>query len=351
MTLDAGSADDADAISVPQEGQHEPALEPLEQAIAWAVRLASGTVPTHERDICDAWRRANPVHEQAWQQVQSVEQAFHSIPDGVGPLALHTLAAAEDMQAKGKRRRAAVKLLGLGVIGSALGALAFRLAPWQQRSDYATDVGQRRSVLLPDGTRLQMNTGTEVRVVFSTLRRLIVLQRGELFIDTGDDAPSIAGRRPFWVETVEARLEAIGTRFGVRQSQGETRLHMIQGQVAVHLASGHRFVANAGDSLVIRVGNATPVRRADDRSFDPAGWTQGVLVAKQMRLDAFVAELSRYQEAPLRCDPAVANLRVSGVFQLEGSDPVGQAIDGLTRTLPVRAVRGQDNVLVVTGPR
>ncbi|KAG0759335.1 hypothetical protein G6F57_017955 [Rhizopus arrhizus] len=51
-----------------------------------------------------------------------------------------------------------------------------------------------------------------------------------------------------------------------------------------------------------------------------------------MRLDAFVAELARYRSGLLRCDPAVADLRVSGVFSLRDTD---RALDNLTRGLPV----------------
>jgi len=324
----------------------------LDRAIAWAVRLESGSATDAERAACAAWRAAAPQHEQAWQQVQAVEQAFRDVPADQGPLALNVLQAAKGLQSQGRRR--AARLLGLGAMGALTAVLAARLAPpWKEQQAYATAIGERRSALLPDGTGLQLDTGTEAQAIFTPLRRLVVLRRGEIFIHTGPDADALAGRRPFWVETAEARLEALGTRFGVRQGEGETRVYVTEGRVAVHARSGSAqpVIAGPGDSFVIR-SSATGAApgRTPSQGLAPGTWTEGVLVAKQMRLDAFVAELARYSPAPLACDPAVAALRVSGVFQLNGPDPAGQALQALqalTRTLPVRVVQRGNGTIAV----
>ncbi|WP_198089205.1 FecR/PupR family sigma factor regulator, partial [Variovorax sp. E3] len=71
--------------------------ELLDQAITWAVRLGSGSADRKIRDACGAWRAAHPAHEAAWQQVQSVEDAFRQVPPmgaGGGALAHGALQAA-----------------------------------------------------------------------------------------------------------------------------------------------------------------------------------------------------------------------------------------------------------------
>ncbi|MBR8657942.1 iron dicitrate transport regulator FecR, partial [Achromobacter sp. Marseille-Q0513] len=70
-------------------------------------------------------------------------------------------------------------------------------------------------------------------------------------------------------------------------------------------------------------------------SEDAASWSRGVLVADAWRLDDFLAELGRYRPGLLRCDPAVADLRVSGVFPLRDTD---RALHNLERGLPVTVV-------------
>lgn len=57
------------------------------------------------------------------------------------------------------------------------------------------------------------------------------------------------------------------------------------------------------------------------------------MIADELRLDAFVAELERYRPGLLRCDPAVAGLRVSGVFPLDDTDRI---LAMLPSVLPVR---------------
>lgn len=326
------------------EGGASP--EVLDEAIAWAVRLGSGSAGAEAQAACEAWRAAHPSHEQAWQQVQAVEEAFRQVPSGTASLAHGALQSAAGMQARGQGRRRAMRLLGLVAAGGVFGAWLWREAPWLQRTEYLTAIGERRRIVLADGTELSLNTGSEAEVLFSPLRRLIVLRRGELFVRTGADADSLVGRRSFWVHAAQTRFEAIGTRFGVRQAGGETRLSMSEGRVAIHAGEVPAVLAQAGDRFVVRADGAAPERDAD-AGFEADAWTDGALVARQMRLDAFVAELARYRQAPLACDAEAASLRVSGVFQLGGADPVGRALDALVRTLPVKVERGAGDALTV----
>lgn len=330
----------------------------LEQAIAWAVRLGSGSADAALHHACGAWRAAHPSHEQAWQQVQAVEEAFRQVPPlGMAPgadgsVAHGALQAAARLRAQQGRRRAlgAAGLLGLAATGGVLGLFVWRDAPWVRRTDYATAVGERRRVVLADGTTLDLNTGSEVQVIFSPRQRRVVLRRGELFVRTGADGGALLGHRPFWVEAPHARFEALGTRFGVRALDDQTRLFIAEGRVAIHQAeaagTAPLVVAQAGDGYIVR-GGAAPPQRIVERSFDADAWTDGALVARQMRLDAFVAELARYRGTPLVCDADVASLRVSGVFQLSGPDPVGRALEALVRTLPVRIEHGTGGTLTV----
>ncbi|HKX96151.1 MAG TPA: DUF4880 domain-containing protein [Methylibium sp.] len=342
------------------EPTRAPADAPLDRAIAWAVRLASGSATEAERQACERWRRSDPAHEQAWQQVQAVEQDFQRLPATVPGLAFDTLQGADRARRRASGRRRALQLLGVGTLTSLTAGLGGALSPWLQstpwleRGHYATAPGERRRERLADGSLLHINTGSEVEQRYSPLRRVIALRVGEVLIDTGRDADSLTGRRPFWLETGEARLEALGTNFRVRRiadaghGVGETVVQVNEGRVTVHAPAGAPMaIAAPGDTLRIRAG-AERVERVADTGLDAAAWLDGVLVARRLRLDAFVAELARYRRQPLRCDPAVADWRVSGVFRLDGPDPVGRALAVLARTLPVRtrSLEGGGQLLV-----
>ena len=75
-------------------------------------------------------------------------------------------------------------------------------------------------------------------------------------------------------------------------------------------------------------------------------WADGVLYAEQMPLADFLAELARYRPGLLRCDPAVAGLRVSGAFQLRDTDKI---LHALAATLPLRIAR-HTRYWVTVGP-
>jgi len=313
-------------------GSSQPEFAPhvLDQAIYWLVKTQSGAAEPQVFAACEQWRAADASHEAAWQALQMTESTLRQASALPGRVALDTLAGSGRLSS----RRQAFKLLGLGILGAGAGALALQQLAWRSfGADYATGVGERHSFNLLDGTRLQLNTDSAADVLFTEQQRLIVLREGEIFIRTGQDPASASGRRPFWVHTREARLQAIGTVFDVRQESGRTRLMVEEGVVAIHLPDSRPVLVQAGSEYLIDTQSARPQSAS---VFSPNGWVSGVLVARQMRLQDLVQELARYRHGWLQCDPAVGELRVSGVFQL---DRIDQALEGLSQSLAVRIER------------
>jgi transmembrane sensor len=310
----------------------------LDQAVLWAVRLRSGVADEAERQACAAWRRASPLHEQAWREVQAVEQAFGAVPPGAAHIARQTLEDSAAVAGPPASRRRALTLLGLGALGVVSASLVARMAPWRQEHTHVSRPGERRKLVLADGTRLQLNTNTAVDVVFTPLQRLLVLREGEIFMDTGADAGALTGKRPFRVQTAQARLQALGTAFAVQQDAqaGSTQLHVREGAVAIQLDGSLPVRVQAGETWRVGGQGAAPLARVLHPESDPTGWLDGVLVARQMRLDAFAAALSRHDGQTVHCEASAAALRVSGVFQLDGPNAVPRALSALAASLPVR---------------
>ena len=77
---------------------------------------------------------------------------------------------------------------------------------------------------------------------------------------------------------------------------------------------------------------ATQIMPIEPTSTDTAAWTQGMLVASNMRLADFLSELGRYRDGYLRCDPSIADFRLSGTYPLSDTDRV---LNTLASTLPV----------------
>lgn len=300
----------------------------VDQAIAWRVRLQSGAATAQEEEACRQWQHAHPSHAQAWARLDALGQRIKGLPS---PLTHATLLAdASRMAGPRAGRRAVLKSLALVSGGSVLAwGVSQEGSLRGYTADHRTGPGERAERRLADGSTLQLNTSTAVDERFDARWRCVVLRHGELRVDCVPDAQRPA--RPFVVRTAEGELRAPAGRFLVRQLEGRTRVQADAGEAEVWpRLGGAPTRLGAGQALHFDREAAEPPTAADG---DAAAWLDGLLVAKRMRLADFTSELERYRRGWLRCAPAVAELRISGVFPLD--DPP-RVLAALERTLPVR---------------
>lgn len=298
-------------------------------AVHWLLELNPGD--TRTRRQWQAWLDADPRHLQAWQRIAQVDGQLRGLPT---PLALQTLAA------PGLARRHSVRLALLLTAGAG-GLLAARHSglgaqAWQQASaDLSTATGERREQRLADGTRLWLNTASAVDLHYSASERLIVLRAGEILVHSAPDPqpdPATGAARPLRVRSSQGTARAIGTRFGVRQHDGSTHVAVLEGLVELQPRNA------AAPALRLSRGQAghftmAAAQREPDLREGVGAWAEGMLVADDMPLADFIAELARHRPGLLRCAPDAAQLRVSGSYPLADTERVLQA---LTRALPVR---------------
>lgn len=310
--------------SVNNAARSGPTPEVVKQAIHWALRLRNNRANLRLRAQCEDWREAHCDHELAWQRVQALQQELSG--------QLSTIPGAHvalENSAQGLGRRQALKLLsGVLLVGTA--AWTSRdLTGWQRwTSDLATATGERRSVQLPDGTRLQLNTDSAVDLDFNPQQRLITLLRGEILVACGTGSAA-----PLLVRTRHGLLEGIDGRFAVRQDHDCTRLSVVSGNVAIHSphgADGLSTQVHAGENYLVR---QTEAIIAPPPTMDIGAWADGLIVTRDMRLSDFLAEVGRYRHGYLGCSADIADLRLSGVFRLEDTDKL---LAILPQTLPVQ---------------
>ncbi|ODU97636.1 MAG: histidine kinase [Bordetella sp. SCN 68-11] len=281
----------------------------VQRALEWQVTFWSGEVTPRERAAFDRWLAQDADHARAWNQVQRTGQRVQSL---TGPVEGEALRAADAARRTSTARNA---------------------PPVQSMlAEHRTRRGERRDLLLPDGTRLVLDTDSAIDLRFTAQARDVLLRAGEVFIATAPDPRSAEGRpsRPFSVHTRHGAVQAIGTRFAVRLSDERSMVSVDEGAVRVQprLASAVRL--EAGQRAWFSETAVEPPTASIPG--DPA-WTRGLLVAERMRLRDFLAELGRYRSGVLRCDPAVQDLIVSGVYPLDDTD---LALSTLAHALPVR---------------
>lgn len=294
------------------------------QALAWLVTSWSGEITATERAALEHWRKAANEHEQAWQQVQGLGRAMQEIPPALNP----TLRSAPG---RNLRRTVLRCLAGLSAAGVA-GYTVHESEPWQRMTaDLHTAGNQRRDVTLPDGTLVSMNATTVIDLQFDAAERRLLLRRGEIVVTTAHENGPY---RPFSVITQQGSVRALGTRFSVRRldEAGLSRVNVFEGAVEI------RPSGNPHSVQVLQAGlgtqfSADAIQGRFDANPTETAWVKGLLVADRMRLDAFLTELGRYRPGMLRCDPAAADLIVSGVYPLADT---GLVLEALANALPLR---------------
>ena len=245
-------------------------------------------------------------------------------------------------------------------------ALVFvHFAAPSEKITYSTAVGEQRSVVLPDGSYVALNTDTTLVVAFRAGKREVALEKGEAAFEVAKDKS-----RPFVVSVFGERVTALGTKFNIRQNSS-TALSMPQTQVAVTLIEGrvevarpastfglntaphHVRVLEPGERATINVpigtsdrtggGTSLVVDRPNMRSL--LAWERGEIMFNDVSLAAAAAEFNRYGGSRIVLgDPALEQLNVSGVFNLHDTNA---AIGLIAQSHGLRVVNGFDNSIIL----
>lgn len=296
-------------------------LATLESAAGWYVDLRADANDPLLQAAHRQWLETDACHRRAWDRVLRLQGKFDH-------LASPTLARATITGASA-RRRDVLKVLAVLLAAGAGAPLAWRSsAGTQWAADERTGTGEQRLIRLEDGSQLQLNTATALNIRYGETLREVVLLRGEIMVETARDVR----QRPFIVHTQEGSLRALGTRFVVLRDDAITRLTVVSHAVEVRPAQQPLVMATvtAGQQISFSDSSLSPITAADPQA---DAWTRNMLVVSNWRLADFLTQLQRYRPGYVSCAPAIAELRISGAFNLRDTDGM---LENLHRTLPVR---------------
>lgn len=292
----------------------------LEVAIDWMVLLQSGEASTEEQAGFEAWLQSDAMHAQAWAQVQG---AMH-----------RALQPAQGRQARAAllrvpRRHALRRLLTLAGVGGVAAWTASQGVPTEWLlADVRTGTAERRSMVLADGSRLLLNARSAVDMAFGAAERTLYLRQGEVIVTAAPDA-----MRPFVVRSVHGQVQALGTRFLVRQERSRTLAMVLEHSVRVRTLAGTEYVLAAGEAAAFDAVGTTPL--TGPQALALASWEFGMLRAPDLPLEDVIDALRPYRRGFIRLSPGAARIRVLGAFALDDPD---LTIESLVQTLPLRVV-------------
>ena len=202
--------------------------------------------------------------------------------------------------------------LAASIVFAALGLGAYSWYYLQSHPTYTTDIGENRSITLADGSTVDLNARSKLRVEFSKGERDVELLEGQALFEVAHDAS-----RPFVVRSGGAQVRAVGTQFDVYRGSAGTTVTVVEGRVAVAeraapADSGATFVS-AGEQVTVTAQAITPPKHTDVVA--ATAWTQHRLIFDATPLAEVVEHFNRYNTRQLIIDdPELAAFHVSGVY-------------------------------------
>lgn len=318
------------------------------EAADWFARLQAGDMERAEREQFVEWLRESHVHVAEMLRVAQIHGALERFQRWVGVSTgpktdadnLVQLDLAQDahrtkLPLSGHTRRMGAGPRLLAVAATVLLIVAsIVVLPLIRGQVIETDRGERREVVLADGSLLQVDPETRLRVKYSDSVRRVFLERGRALFHVAKNPD-----RPFLVQADDTTVRAVGTTFGVEQLRRGVIVTVAEGKVAVFPTSRARATAAqsgkvvqasqrpstdnraAGEVLLganqqVEVqgsGSAEAVREIDSER--ALAWARGRLIFQNDQLGQVIAEFNRYNRVQLTVtDPELAAKPVSGVF-------------------------------------
>ncbi|AKA23048.1 FecR domain-containing protein [Pseudomonas chlororaphis] len=304
----------------------EPTQRLIDDATRWWVLMNSGQASEAEHRAYQRWRSEDPRHEQLCRQLETRLGVFQvPIAQGIDGQLLQRA-----LNAPGSRRKVLQRaLLGAGVMLGAGALLSQHGWPMAElTADLRTGTGQRQSLTLPDGSQLRLNARSAANIDFDPQRRVVQLLEGEMLLSLARDPA-----RPFFLQTAQVRVQASGSRLLLRERDGQGQATALDGPLDIAGHGGERLQLPGGHEVTYDAFHFGPVRPSRSSA---TAWVDGLLELRDTPLSEVVEALRPYRRGVLRLDPAIAGLRVSGLFRLDNPQ---QILDSLARTLPIRITR------------
>ncbi|MEQ1560107.1 MAG: FecR family protein [Methyloglobulus sp.] len=313
-----------------------------EQASYWVSLLHDRNCTPQQQLVFQAWLSQSPQNQHAYQEVEALWQEM----GGLEALAKPQLEAARLYLSNSSSKRRWQPAQSLAIAASIL--LLVIAVPFVRlildNGIYHTAKGGRTHIQLSDGTRIDLNTDSEIKVAYTFFERKVRLERGEALFTVTHDAD-----KPFEVAASNGFIRDIGTQFNVYKQADKVAVTVLEGEVSVSYQQAKtRQNLMAGMQLIYRQNGQNQLANNDGNIQDVAAWRDGQIIFKSQRLETVLEQLSRYHSVQLNVGNAkLAALKVSGSFPTENLD---LALNTIAASLPVQFIHQGTSDMVLVAP-
>lgn len=199
--------------------------------------------------------------------------------------------------------------------------------------------GKRSSLLLADGTKIWVNSGTTIDfpAVFNGNKREIKVE-GEIYIEVAKDP-----EKPFVVNASDVSVKVTGTRFNLSSYEEDpfSRVVLVEGQVEVSSKSENYLLYP--DQLFSLENENVTIAQVD--VYDYISWKDGLLQFNSESLSLILQRLSRYYDVSFVFGEEIGDMKCSGKLVL--FDDITPVLETISNTLSVRFEVNNNNEILI----
>lgn len=307
----------------------------LDEAIDWITRLDSDAVSCLDRENFSKWLDQEPMHRWAFEELSEVWAKVNTLSDlkiltgrdNVVPFNKTPTAVPITKPLEGPKwwqAAACIALIVMGVVAAMFGG--------DNSEEWRTAKAEIREIHLVDGSRIELNAQSVLRVSIDSRERIIWLDEGEAVFSVKPD------KRPFIVHMPGGNVMALGTVFAVELGENAAEVQVVRGRVAVttsaaqlHLTEfdqGEDLFAAKDTTILVggeRLAVGTAIGRVEvvgERHIEQSLlWREGILSYHQQPLAYVLKDMNRNMKARIQvADRDLNAIRISGDFHVDDPD-------------------------------
>lgn len=311
-------------------------------AAEWLMRLENDDVTATDIQAFHGWRGQSEHHAQAFEAAAQLWNSLDLLDE------LNDHAAASEAQSAhtptwgGLSRRSAMAAAASLVVfvgaGTILYGTVFSERDYRER--HATAIGEQKTVDLPDGSVIEINTNSAIEIAYTDDARRVSLLHGEAYFDVSPDQ-----ERPFSVHAEDRVITAVGTEFMVRLKEKIVDVVVAEGRVALAIdPSATTSEARTQNNPVTAAKPLLELTAGQTAAFDEKvesldhvepdvmrrrlSWRNGMLAFAGEPLGYVVADVSRYTQTVIEIeDDALRTLPVAGYFKAGEVEAMFEALE------------------------
>ena len=315
-----------------------------EAAAEWLCEREEGFKPDRAKAFVE-WCDRDPRHAEAVARVELTFALLDEMPSVREPLMARLASPRSSSQetVPPARRRRILRFPRLAWAAGVAAALVLGAVTWRSivvrepvGGHYVTNAAAQRSMVLPDGSLMDLNVGSDAVVQFTSAERRVLLNRGEALFEVAHDA-----RRPFVVNAGSLTVRAVGTTFNVRLADEEVGVLVVEGKVKLERDSPRAPSASPVESPLLAAGERAElvrvasvdstfrIEKLDDQSIRALlTWENSLTDFVDVPLRDVVARFNRRNETQLVVDDAeLGDRKIGGLIDLNQVDAFARLLE------------------------